>query len=209
MYFPRLKTVFTLLSEGYFCPANQFSNANAHIMKQVLLLSSAVLAISLTACNRHEAPVQPGNSSVSTYVTTPTGGGSNAMGRLTGQYYSSSISIDTANKMIGSYLQSVGYPQRDTTIRALSFDADTIRNYLANNDIKTLKFFLGHQLSYLNGGTNRFGKNIGMAPGKLTIIMAGMDDDGNIVHNWNNGVYEHAFPCPNACGGSGYSAFLD
>jgi hypothetical protein len=175
-------------------------------MKQALLFATAALTLSFTACNRHEAAVEPGATSVKTYTTNS---GGNAMGRLSGQYYSSSIAIDTANKMIGSYLQSIGYPQKDTTIRALSFDADTVRAYLADTSIKTLKFFLAHQLSWLDGGSGRFGKNIGMAPGKLTIIMTGMDDVGNIVRNTSNGVYEHAFPCPTSCGGNGYNtAFL-
>jgi hypothetical protein len=175
-------------------------------MKQALLFATAALTLSFTACNRHEASVEPGATSVKTYTTNS---GGNQMGRLTGDYYSSSIAIDTANKMIGSYLQSVGYPSKDTTIRALSFDADTVRNYLADTSIKTLKFYLAHQLSYLNGGTNRFGKNIGMSPGKMTIIMVGLADNGDIVRNTSNGVYEHAFPCPSACGGNGYnSAFL-
>src|SRR4051812_12489483 len=110
-------------------------------MKQALLFATAALTLSFTACNRHEA-VEPGATSVKTYTTNS---GGNQMGRLTGQYYSSTICIDTANKMIGSYLQSVGYPQKDTSIRALSFDADTVRNYLADTSIKTLKFYLAHQ----------------------------------------------------------------
>lgn len=175
-------------------------------MKQIFVLATAALALSITACNRNEAPVQPSATSVRTYVSSP----STAHGRLTGVGYSSPIAIDSANRMIGSYLESVGYPQVDTTIRALSYDADTVRAYLANSNIKTLRFHLAHQLAWINGGTNRFGKNIGMTPGKLTIIMVGLDDEGDVVRNTSNGVYEHAFPCPSACGGNGYSnAFLD
>ena len=48
-------------------------------------------------------------------------------------------------------------------------------------------------------GLDRFGKNIGMKPGALTIICVGIDDNGNVVRNSSNGVYEHALPCPNNC----------
>jgi hypothetical protein len=101
--------------------------------------------------------------------------------------------------MIGSYLQSVGYPYADTAVRSLMFDADTLRAYLANTNITTVSFYLGHQLSWLNSGNNKFGKNIGMAPGKLTVICVGLNDEGGVVRNTSNGVYEHAMPCPNSC----------
>lgn len=113
--------------------------------------------------------------------------------------YSQPITMDTANRMIASYLQSVGYPTVDTAVRSLAFNADTLRAYLADSRVTSLEFVLAHQLSYLNGGTNRFGKNIGMKPGALTIIAVGVDDQGNVIRNSSNGVYEHALPCPNAC----------
>src|SRR3954465_9734743 len=49
--------------------------------------------------------------------------------RLSSPNYSHSIPVDTANKIIQSYLTGVGYPSVDTAIRALSFDADTLRAY--------------------------------------------------------------------------------
>ena len=175
-------------------------------MKQVLLLATAALALGVTACNRHEAPAAPGANSVKTYVTNT--GVVHNTGRLSGSGYSQPIAIDSANKMIGSYLESVGYPYYDTTIRSLAFDADTIRNYLSNSSIKTLKFYLAHQLSWLDANTVNYGKNIGMQPGKLTIICVGLADDGTLVRNTSNGVYEHAFPCPNSCGTTVTDAYL-
>lgn len=175
-------------------------------MKQILLLASAAMTLTLTqSCNRHEAATDPGANSVKTYVTNP--GVSHNAGRLVTEGYSKPIAIDSANKMISSYLTSVGYPYVDSTIRSLSFDADTIRNYLQNSSITTLKFYLGHQLSFLSNGAN-FGKNIGMQPGKLTVICVGLDDNGNVVRNTSNGVYEHAMPCPNSCGPASSDAYL-
>jgi hypothetical protein len=54
--------------------------------------------------------------------------------------------------MLESYLSSVGYPSVDTAIRSLSFDADTLRAYLQNPNIVTLKFMVAHQPDYINGG---------------------------------------------------------
>lgn len=175
-------------------------------MKQLFLFATAALAISLASCGRHEANVDPASTTVKTFTGNPNV--LHAAGRMVGAEYSKPIAIDSANKMINSYLQSVGYPYADTTIRSLSFDADTLRAYLANNNITTLKFYLGHQLGWLNGSVGRFGKNIGMQPGKLTIICVGLDNDGDVVRNTSNGVYEHAMPCPTNCGPSTSDAYL-
>jgi hypothetical protein len=207
MIIPRLKTVAWRKVADYFCPANQIKPSKANIMKQVILLATAALAITFTTSCSHKEASDPGANTVKTYV--PNNGIVNSTGRLVTSEYSQPIKVDTANRMIASYLTSVGYPNVDTTVRSLSFDADTLRAYLKNKDITTVRFYLGHQLSWLNGGSTRFGKNIGMAPGKLTIICAGLDDDGQIVRNTSNGVYEHAMPCPNNCGPSTTAAYLD
>src|ERR1043165_4591049 len=155
-------------------------------MKHTLVLATASLAFCITSCNRHEA-ADPGSNSVKTYVTNP--GITHNAGRLVSSAYSQPIAVDSANKMIGSYLESVGYPYVDTTIRSLAFDADTLRAYLQDKSITTVKFYLGHQLGWLDGDATRYGKNIGMTPGKLTIICVGLDDNGNVIRNTSNGVY--------------------
>jgi hypothetical protein len=175
-------------------------------MKQALLIATAAVALSVTACNRHQASVDPGANNVKTYVTNPSS--AHNTGRLVSAAYSQPIAIDSANKMIGSYLSSVGYPYVDSTIRSLSFDADSIRAYLQNTNITTLKFYLAHQLTWIDANTANYGKNIGMQPGKLTLICVGLDDNGAVVRNTSNGVYEHAMPCPNACGPSSTDAYL-
>lgn len=170
-------------------------------MKQALLIATAALALSVTACNRHQASVDPGANSVKTYTTNSGPGVAHiAGGRLVSQGYSKSIAIDSANKMIGSYVSSVGYPYYDTAVRVLMFDADTIKKYLQqNNNVSTLAFYIGHQLGWLNASTGNYGKNIGLQPGKITVICVGLDDDGAVVRNSSNGVYEHAMPCPSNC----------
>jgi hypothetical protein len=152
------------------------------------------------SCSR-EATTNPAANATQVVVPNPDIT-HNSTARLVPADYSQPISLDTANRMIGSYLASVGYPYRDTAVRSLSFDADTLRSYLADSRITTLEFVLAHQLSYINGGSNRWGKNIGMKPGALTIIAVGLDDAGMVIKNSSNGVYEHAAPCPNICAAS-------
>ena len=166
-------------------------------MKSVLLSVTAAVAICLmSACNRQSA-TDP--QSDSTPVTVPNKSLTKINARQVGGLYSQPISLDTANRMISSYLQSVNYPVVDTAVRSLAFNADTLRAYLADSRITSVEFVLAHQLSYLNGGSDRFGKNIGMKPGAITIIAVGVDDNGNVIRNSSNGVYEHALPCPNSC----------
>jgi len=119
--------------------------------------------------------------------------------------YSQSIPVDTANRMIKSYLDGVGYPMADTAIRALSFDADTLRAYLANHDITTVKFMFAHQQSYINSGG--YGTHPGLNPNAITLVIAGLNDNDQYVLNSRNGVYEHMSPCPVQCPG-GASSFI-
>ena len=165
--------------------------------KSIYISLVAFLAFIVVSCNR-SAVTEPGSDSTKVKVPNKTITQGNL--RIVTAAYSQPISIDTANRMIASYLESVNYPYQDTAVRSLAFDADTLRAYLADANITTLKFYLAHQQSYLNGDVNRFGKNIGMRPGALTVICVGVDDLGQVVKNSSNGVYEHAMPCPNLCG---------
>jgi len=167
-------------------------------MKSTLLLFTAAVTFCtvISSCNR-ESNDAPGSGATTTVV--PNTAITNNRARLVASEFSQPISLDTANKMIASYVSSVGYPARDTAVRSLAFNADTMRAYLSDSRITSLEFVLAHQLSYLNSGTNRFGKNIGMKPGALTIIAVGYDNNGNVIRNSSNGVYEHAMPCPNNC----------
>ncbi len=170
-------------------------------MKSIFSLTASVaLCIGLISCGTKENIDPNANTTKVPTTTVNNNSQSGSAARLVGAMYSQPIQIDTANRMIASYLESVGYPNVDTAVRSLSFDADTLRSYLANPNITTMRFYLGHQLSYLNGGSNRFGKDIGMRPGALTIIAVGINDAGQVIRNTSNGVYEHSMPCPYSCG---------
>jgi hypothetical protein len=104
--------------------------------------------------------------------------------------------------MIGSYLQSVGYPAIDTAMRSLSFDADTLRAYLQNSNIVTLKFMIAHRPEYK---AIHKGKYAGMNPAAMTVVVVGQDQDDEYILNSRNEVYEHMFPCPERCNGNSSS----
>lgn len=114
------------------------------------------------------------------------------------------IGKDTANKMIQSYLTSI---EGDTTqlqapnLHSLIVDADLMRHYLSNPEIKNVKVMLAHTLGYINSGHG--GQNAGYKSDALTIVMAGYDKAGNYVFHAIDRVPNHATPCPRNCPDAG------
>lgn len=160
-------------------------------MKKALFLPG--LALFLFACNKKESitdtplPSQP-----------KTVNSLGSLARFSGPDYSQPISIALANEMIGSYLQSVNYPAQDTAIRSFAFDADSMRAYLADTSIKTIRFYMAHTPEYAAQHT---GVYAGVKPNALTLIVAGFTAGDLLRKNTSNGVYEHMFPCPERCTG--------
>ncbi len=89
--------------------------------------------------------------------------------------YSASIPVDSANRMIESYLTSINYPANDSGLRSLSFSADSLRAYLDNADIKTIKFMFAHQPGYIN--TGHYGEYAAMNPAALTVVITALDGE--------------------------------
>jgi hypothetical protein len=172
------------------------------VMKNTCTTVIVVLLITFLGCTKESSYVsqapQPATAGGTLY-----GMYSHSTARLSGPNYSQSISLDTANKMIQSYLTGVGYPAVDTAIRALSFDADTLRAYLANPKIATVKFMFAQPTSYINAGN--YGKRPALSPGAITLVIAGMDNDDHYVLNNRNGVYDNMIPCPAQCPGDASS----
>lgn len=114
--------------------------------------------------------------------------------------YSALIPIDTANKMIQSYLDGINYTVNTEAIKALCFNADSLRAYLSDPTIKDIKFVFANTLEYANSphGHERPDSNSHVT----TLILAGYDNKGNYVFK-DNMVYENLRPCPNECIQSG------
>jgi len=166
-------------------------------MKNTFLLITTITLITFIACNKEGANF--GSISPSKNLTSNIQHYSSTM-RYAGSDYSQSITVDTANGMISSYLSSVNYPSTDTALRSLTFDADTLRAYLLNPNIVTLKFMFAHQLTYKNGGFS--GQYAGMQPTAMTMVVVGLDNSDHYVLNNRNGVFEDFSPCPNYCPGN-------
>jgi hypothetical protein len=75
-----------------------------------------------------------------------------------------------------------------------------------NPNIVTLKFMVAHQPDYINGGHG--GVPAGMAPGAMTMIVVGLNNNDQYVLNNRNEVYEHFATCPFTCPGSVNDAYI-
>jgi hypothetical protein len=143
-------------------------------MKYYLLLPLLVL----NACTN--TPTRPATSS--SLLTTPSG-------------YSEFISIDSANRMISSYLASID-GATDEQLHALIIDADSLRAYLSNDSVRNVKLMFSHTLQYINSG--RYGQPVAYTPGALTLVIAGYDGQGNYIFHHGKAL-ERSMPCPTNC----------
>lgn len=108
------------------------------------------------------------------------------------------ISIDSANVMLTSYQSSLS---NSNDVRSFIIDADALRYYLNNTDIRFMKVMLAHKLSYIRGGNA--GQPAGYSPNAMTIILAGFDKDNNYIYTPQGAVLDFAKPCPYSCPESG------
>ena len=114
------------------------------------------------------------------------------------------IPRDSANKMIESYLNSVGGTSTSSAgenIHSLILDGATLRAYLSDTTITKVKVMFAHTLSYINAGNE--GMNAGYTRGALTVVIGGFNDDGNYVYGPEERVPNMSIPCPNYCPNSG------
>lgn len=111
------------------------------------------------------------------------------------------INRDSANKMISSYLMA---RQSDNEIKALIVDADALRYYLQNTDIKHVKLMFAHKMSYIRAGHE--GVSAGYDNDKLTIVIAGYSSDNNYIYSPQGAVMDFCQPCPYNCPESGTAA---
>ena len=116
--------------------------------------------------------------------------------------YSRFIPVDSANKMISSYLNSIDYQHNDTDLRSLIFNADSLVTYLTTTGLTNVKLMFAHSLEYINNGGQD--KYAGYQSGALTLIVAGYDTSGNYVYYSYSStspgmVLDQSMPCPTSC----------
>jgi len=151
-------------------------------MKRLSILLLCVLLLSLEAC-------QPSNHSVT---------GSLQPLPNEDPRFSKPLPVDSANRMLNSYLASVA--GNDSSLHALVFDADTLVKYLTDTTrgrIRQVKLMLAHRLDFINQGN--YGRGAGYNLNALTVVIAGCDTNGNYVYNANGMVYDYCAPCPYNC----------
>lgn len=111
--------------------------------------------------------------------------------------YSSRISVDSANRMLSSYIRS---RQSDADLYSLIINADTLRSYLNDTTagvIKEVKLMFAHRMDYINKGND--GIPCGLGNYGLTLIIAGYDENGDYVLINGNSVLDNCAPCPATC----------
>ena len=118
------------------------------------------------------------------------------------------IHKDSANLMIGSYLESID-DSNGADLRSISFDADQLRFYLNDSTrgkIDRLKIMFAHTQEWIGNGNT--GVPAGLKAGKLTVILAGYDKFGNYVYIGPdaNHVLDYGHGCPIYCPSYGTSA---
>ncbi len=110
------------------------------------------------------------------------------------------ITVDTANRMISSYLNSINAANNDTDLRSVIINADEMRSYLADTSIKDFKIMLAHTQAFINSGKKD--QNSGYRSNALTFIIAGVNRNGNYVYfneDNTNKVLDRGRHCPTNC----------
>lgn len=110
------------------------------------------------------------------------------------------IPMDSANKMVNSYLNSIQYMTNDTDLRAISIDAGALRSMLDSEfnsaTISTVQIKLAHTLDYINSG--HANQPAGFNCNALTVVISGVNAAGNYVNVTTN-ILNHGRPCPHNC----------
>jgi hypothetical protein len=180
------------------CP-DSFATHHKNYLNMLLktfALSSICIAVMLQSCQNTESSSAPAGEETNEVVEPD-----QQFTTLTADpLYSLPISIDTANRMIQSYLTSVNAPATNTFMRSMLINADTLRNYIndtSHGKIASIKLFLSHQLTWINSG--HYGVRAGTKSNAFALVLVGLDASGHYIYNRNNMVYEHLQPCPYHC----------
>lgn len=121
--------------------------------------------------------------------------------------FSKPITIDSANKMIQSYLVSINPTDNPNAIKSLIFDASVLRDYLNNDqdgEITHLKMVFAHTLDYINSG--HYGQRPDSNQQALTLVLVGYGADENYIYHDGNLAFDFCQPCPRECPTAGSAA---
>jgi hypothetical protein len=115
------------------------------------------------------------------------------------------IPVDSANRMLTSYLNSLNDEGHENDVHSLIVDANALRAYLQNQDITHVKLMFAHRLDYINnGGKDQYS---GMTNNAITIIVGGYNDQNNYVSSPAGSYLDNMQPCPYNCPQNGSAAY--
>ncbi len=166
-------------------------------MKNNLVFTALAAGLLLSACSKKDETPASSAKKTPVSVTKPDFSKYALMG-----LDSPFLRIDSANKMIGSYLES---RENSDDLKALIVDADALRYYLQNPNIKYFKLMFAHKMSYINSGHQ--GVPTGMDHEGLTIVIAGFGADNNYIYSDQGAVMDFCQPCPYTCPESGSAQY--
>lgn len=151
-------------------------------MKKTITAIAALLTFSACSSNNEKATETNSSAPLSRTATVTA--------------YPGFISIDSANKMLNSYVVSINYANNDTDLRSITFDANELRALLDSPAVTKVQIRFAHTLSYINSGHQNI--PAGYKSGALTLLINGVNDSGNTVL-YNNAALNFGRPCPNTC----------
>ena len=161
------------------------------------LLFAICMAIFSMACNKSESKVAP--AAAASGATNNTADPHFA--KRDSVSNSVFISMDDANEMITSYLKSINTNASANSdfgpdVKSFSIDADALRAYLEDPNVKKVKVCFAHTLNWIDAGNS--GQSAGYKSGAMTLVLVGYDANGNYIYH-NGAVLDHAAPCPYSC----------
>jgi hypothetical protein len=170
-------------------------------MKQTLVAIALIGILFTAACNQPNSSKTVQSDTTVAKTLSNRGGAGGASGP-TGPSGSAFIPLDTANKMLGSYLNSL--QRNDSDLHSIIISATSLRAMLADTEIVSVKLMFAHTLSYINAGNG--GHNCGYKSNALTIIISGYNGSGNYIYYPENMVVDNGVACPAHCPSVGTAA---
>jgi hypothetical protein len=160
------------------------------------LFFAICFAIVTVACNKGKTEVAPNATPA---ATTPTSSSTARYAARDSNGYSVFISIADANEMIESYVKSRSNNPNATfgpDVKSYTIDADALRAYLEDPNVKNIKVCFAHTQAYIDAGNS--GIPAGYQSGAMTLVIVGYDASGNYIYH-DNAVLDHVLPCPYSC----------
>lgn len=158
----------------------------------------------LLSCSKNEQKAPRYVTGIASASSQEQNSNSSKMQRTYSSLNGHALPPDIANRMIKSYLNSIGYPDNQSTIRSWTLDAEALRSFICEGNgskMSKIKVMLAHTMEYIQAGNER---KAGMDKADaLTLVFVGVDEENNYIYSPEGDVLDHCFPCPTQCLGSG------